>query len=808
MQVNFKNVARGTQNNNNASGSQEIHETNHHYHFHGIPSATSVQEILITHLGSGTSHTAERQKSLGYCLEGTREKELKEIHEWGSSAEENYPICLVQGPVGVGKSAIAMTICDTWEKEHRPFTSFFVRSDAAHNNTVSELILTLARGLPTTPSAQRAIQKRLSEDPNILGASLEHQFEKLILVPTMDRSWGEWLRGMLFGTTQVPTIIAIDGLDGCGESEGTRFLKTIRTAFLEYPRFPLRFFITSRSESYIREVFNDPLLYHKTKFVALDDNADLRRYFEHHLQRISSRSEYKRATFRTNPWPPAGALDVLVDQSCGQFAYASGVVSYIESGYPPKQLEAILDGRNLGPQSPFRNLDLRYHDILERGTSLDHAEILSILAAIIILPPHVSSSSACIELTLGLQWGKVGIALREMRSLRMMYSICGREEGEGEQEQEEGGEQEGEGEQKGEGEGEGEDRDEIRMLTSFKAYLVDKNRSGPKFYINVPEQQDVLARLWLQNLSASETRAYFLDGRLTDATMHFCTEWIEFCTSKCKPTRDLLDELRNIDLVFVFFCKHILPWSEPGSGPAGMKSLPSNWNKMFSDVVAWIKKNTDKDMDDVVRARLKRPPKRFHLELSPDVSIEDHAVQRAIRLATGYTKQSGSPSPEEAARPCQISFRLADCRCTGRESHDPAHLACQLACTRIITAVVEGIHSGADSELCGIFEDLVDSSLLQNCRLERDLLLLCQDFFEAVASNSPPLKMSPGEAKKRERKLLKWIEASTILLAVVLYRGVTCDLPGYTELSEKFRPRGPGSDKTAPFTSSSLSPGS
>ncbi|KAJ8091118.1 hypothetical protein PM082_024599 [Marasmius tenuissimus] len=713
--LNTQTVGRGTQNNNNANGTQEIYETNYHY----IQSVKSLQELLITHPGIGTSHTAERQHSLGRCLEGTGVEVLKEIREWGSSAGEDYPICSVRGPVGVGKSAIAMSICEVWEKEGRPFISFFVQSDAEHNSTVSELILTLARGLPTTPSARRAIQKRLSEDPDILVANLERQFEKLILVPTMNRSWGEWLWCQLSTTQEVPTIIVIDGLDGCGESEGKRFLKTIGTAFHKHPRFPLRFLITSRSESYIRDAFKSPPLCHKTKTIALDGNADIRRYFKHHLQEIGNRSQYQNAPFRAGPWPPVNALDDLVKQSCGQFAYASSVVSYIGSGNPPERLTAILSRQILGPQSPFRNLDLRYRDILNNHP--EHEKILSILSAIIILPPHLSSSVACIELTLGLYWGEADTMLRAMHSIRIR-------------------------------------EDEIQVLHSFKDYLIDENRSGPEFYIKVPAQEHVLARHWLQNLSASRTRAYLSDGRLIEATIPFFTEWIGFCTSKCEPTQYLLDELENIDLVFVFFCGHILP--RLGSGLAGLKSLSLNWNQTFSGLVVWMERNDDFERRAHLITRLSRPPERFHLELSPGVSIEDHAVQRAVLLATGYTKEPCPTSPADPARLCQVSFRLADCRCDpGSELQDPAHVACQEACMRIVPAVVGGKHSGANSELCGVFEDLVDSSLLQNCLLNSDLLSLCRAFFEVVTSDPPLLKMSSEEAEKRKQKLLNLIKS-------------------------------------------------
>ncbi|KAL0065891.1 hypothetical protein AAF712_007195 [Marasmius tenuissimus] len=136
--------------------------------------------------GIGASHKAEHQFSRGSCLEGTREAVLAILRRWGFTEDQLLPICWVSGAAGVGKSSIALTIAKFYEEKGVLVASFFFfRSDPKRNNP-SALISTIAHGLATTiPLIQDHIEERISRDPTILDATLEEQFQELVVKPAL-----------------------------------------------------------------------------------------------------------------------------------------------------------------------------------------------------------------------------------------------------------------------------------------------------------------------------------------------------------------------------------------------------------------------------------------------------------------------------------------------------------------------------------------------------------------------------------------------------------------------------------------------
>ncbi|KAJ8073696.1 hypothetical protein PM082_011974 [Marasmius tenuissimus] len=101
--------------------------------------------------------------------------------------------------------------------------------------------------------------------------------------------------------------------------------------------------------------------------------------------------------------------------------------------------------------------------------------------------------------------------------------------------------------------------DEIRLYhTSFEEFLVDPNRSCD-FNVDKRAQSLIIARKWLQNLTASRLRTYSVAQLYSKETRAFFTEWIDFCRhSFPKPPLVLLNDLKNVDLSCVFLCRHVL----------------------------------------------------------------------------------------------------------------------------------------------------------------------------------------------------------------------------------------------------------
>ncbi|KAL0564745.1 hypothetical protein V5O48_017293, partial [Marasmius crinis-equi] len=255
---------------------------------------------------------------------------------------------------------------------------FFFRSDPRRNNP-SALILTVAHGLVATRHPVRGVvNRRITEDPGILEARLEDQFRELVLTPSLKRSWRRRVRELYtrcFSQPKEPNLVIIDGLDECSDEDTqSRILSTIASAYQQQSRFPLKFLICSRPESWIREAFDTPSLGMITKHVVLDEafvpGRDIERFFRHEFRQILESSKYGHVEFPT-PWPSVDDLKCLVRRSDGQFVYAATVIKFVMLAYshPVLQLRIILQGpyhlqRPSPSKSPFHQLDCLYHIIL------------------------------------------------------------------------------------------------------------------------------------------------------------------------------------------------------------------------------------------------------------------------------------------------------------------------------------------------------------------------------------------------------------------------------------------------------------
>ncbi|KAK1223451.1 hypothetical protein PQX77_013671 [Marasmius sp. AFHP31] len=308
------------------------------------------------------SHDAEQQSSQGVCLPGTREEVIRIIWEWILSKGNKIPICWLSGTVGVGKTAITMTVAKAAEKEGRLVCLFFFfRSDPRRNNP-SALVLSIAHGLAVTnPSCRVVIDERISENPEIREAPIEDQFRELVMKPcgpghqttpslqkpqkpSLRQKWSGHIQNFMgrrslaekdlerrggANETEVPNLIIIDGLDECGDEQTqSRILSMIQSAFHDSSHFPLRFLICSRPEAWLQEAFASHHLSRLSKRIPLNNGfrpaEDIMRYYRHQLREIITSPKYNRVQF-PDPWPMEEDLKTLVDKSCSQFVYAASV---------------------------------------------------------------------------------------------------------------------------------------------------------------------------------------------------------------------------------------------------------------------------------------------------------------------------------------------------------------------------------------------------------------------------------------------------------------------------------------------------
>ncbi|KAJ8090503.1 hypothetical protein PM082_002391 [Marasmius tenuissimus] len=571
---------------------------------------------------------------------------------------------------------------------------------------------------------------------------------------------------------EAPNLVIIDGLDECGdEPTQQRVLSMIQSAFHSSPHLPLRFLICSRPEAWLQEAFADNHLSKLSKCIFLNDEfrpaEDIMKYYRHQFKEIVSNPKYKQVRF-PNPWPTEKVLKTLVDKSCSQFVYAATVSRFIShaDGHPIDQLRLILASNQSGA-SPYEALDTLYNIILKANHNPD--KVHTILAAVVVLTDfsYVEPTPAIIELLLGLPSGQVALTLRGMHSVLNI----------------------------------GDQNDVITVHhTSFGEYLVDQNRSR-HFHIDINTQKYVLARQWLQNLTTSKVRAYSPSQLYSDGTEAFFSGWIQFCTLISKPSRDLLDDLWNVNLAFTHlrttFAWHItfqklVPWVRQYDGPRicevkDKKKAAENHSKVGEN--ARLKTNSytpydngqceveahncetaeeDKGLDLVEHLvhRFQNRPGCSHLVCPLGVTPQKGVVYWLVCRATGCPWKIYQVHSE----PSDVdNVHLTDCRCDlpgGSESSNPEHLAYREACRQLVKAYVslfeELAQSGVEDEdtiddLEDCFLNMVCSSLLKHCCLDQELLLLCQMFF-GLAKGCLVMRFHPGYGKEGRKNMLGWIE--------------------------------------------------
>src|ERR1700761_3390807 len=163
-------------------------------------SALKILEPYVNHNAAYNSAEREREEAT-ICQPGTRTRVLNEIRTW---VRGDGPSTLwLYGPAGAGKSTIAYTIAEEWDKQslrNLAFSYFFSRRNT-NRSDLSKFIPTFAyQLLSRMPSLDQSIKQAIESNHSVFSCRLEDQIQVLIASP---------LRKML---NQIPPmIVVIDG---------------------------------------------------------------------------------------------------------------------------------------------------------------------------------------------------------------------------------------------------------------------------------------------------------------------------------------------------------------------------------------------------------------------------------------------------------------------------------------------------------------------------------------------------------------------------------------------------------------------
>ncbi|CCA69054.2 hypothetical protein PIIN_02913, partial [Serendipita indica DSM 11827] len=174
------------------------------------------------------------------CLPGTRRAVLETISHWAENDTPNKPIFWLCDIAGAGKSTVAMSAMESWQKQGVLGGRFFFSMSSNDASTTEKLCSTIARDLVQyIPELAPHVSRAVTQNPSIMRGSLDEQFQTLVTGPLQHR--------------QGRVILVIDAVDECtSASQRKQLLETLSTAVQGCKN--LRIFMTSRPDPVIETV--------------------------------------------------------------------------------------------------------------------------------------------------------------------------------------------------------------------------------------------------------------------------------------------------------------------------------------------------------------------------------------------------------------------------------------------------------------------------------------------------------------------------------------------------------------------------
>ncbi|CCA73887.1 related to vegetative incompatibility protein HET-E-1-Pyrenophora tritici-repentis [Serendipita indica DSM 11827] len=174
------------------------------------------------------------------CLNGTREAVLQMIGRWANDTTSEKPIFWLCDIAGSGKSTVAMSAVETWQKEGVLGGRFFFSMASSEGSTTDKFCSTIARDLVHyIPELTPHVAESMKQNPAFMRSSLEEQFRTLVTGPLHHR--------------QQHVILVIDAVDECKSgSHRKEILEVLSGAVRENKN--LKILMTSRPDPIIEEV--------------------------------------------------------------------------------------------------------------------------------------------------------------------------------------------------------------------------------------------------------------------------------------------------------------------------------------------------------------------------------------------------------------------------------------------------------------------------------------------------------------------------------------------------------------------------
>ncbi|KAF7313930.1 NACHT domain-containing protein [Mycena chlorophos] len=286
--------------------------------------------LLHSAIAIGAAHDSAERYPPPRCHPQTRKVVFEIILAWTKNAPRGSRVMYVQGEGGSGKTAISQTVAEYCAHTGQLGASFFFAHNKGDLSDGRLLFPTIAYKLAkVVPDLRVPISKAIQSDTTILSDEPEVQVEKLIIEPYRT-----------IPHPPIPTLVVIDGLDGCEGTEMQQRILTLIAQLVIVHRLPLCFFITSRPNPAIQALFDGPMFHKMATRIPLElfvSDADMRTYLRSEF--LSIRERWHAAI--PEAWPSTDAVELLVGKSrSAGYLYASTVIRYVDDprGDPVQRL--------------------------------------------------------------------------------------------------------------------------------------------------------------------------------------------------------------------------------------------------------------------------------------------------------------------------------------------------------------------------------------------------------------------------------------------------------------------------------------
>ncbi|KIK53827.1 hypothetical protein GYMLUDRAFT_207105 [Collybiopsis luxurians FD-317 M1] len=248
------------------------------------------------------------------CTDGTRKEILKTIQDWVLETKDNSPpVFWLTGMGGMGKSTIAYSICNYFEKKdkgHRLGASFFCSRQIESLRTRRFIIPTIVQQLAYYSAVfADALSGIKSDMPYVV----EKQIDELLIRP-----WQSCFKKQL--SDRLPVLIVIDALDEIEGGQGSTFVSDLIQSLNQAGSgmHGIKFLITSRPEPNIVETWK-----------KLGTEATYRLEDVKPATAVQDVKYFLGDALSQVPRIETGILDRIAMQSQGLFIYAATAVRYI-----------------------------------------------------------------------------------------------------------------------------------------------------------------------------------------------------------------------------------------------------------------------------------------------------------------------------------------------------------------------------------------------------------------------------------------------------------------------------------------------